>query len=333
MTQPDLLKKLRPYAIADTRRSILQTIVTLGLYIASVTTMIVLLQHGASPWLVLTISFCTAPIFVRIFIIFHDCCHTSNFRSRRACAILGHILGVITLTSYSDWQRTHGIHHGSVANLDKRGVGDVWLMTVDEYRKAPRWKKLQYRLYRHPLMMLCVSPPFLFFILNRLPSTGFRRKDLISVISTDLMIVLMILFFCLTIGWQHYLLIALPMMFGASLIGVWLFYVQHQFRTVYWAHDKEWDRFRAAMEGCSLYMMPAFWRWCTGNIGFHHIHHLSPRIPNYRLKECYDAIPELRLIKPIPFLSGLRNISLSLWDEESGNLVSFSEADRLPVTS
>lgn len=333
MNQSDLLKKLRPYAVAETRRSIIQSIVTLGIYIVAISLMIILLRYGTSPWIVLFMSICTAPVFVRIFIIFHDCCHTSYFKSRRTCSILGHILGVITFTSYSDWQRTHGIHHGSVANLEKRGTGDVWLMTLDEYRQAGTWERLCYRLYRNPLVMFCISPPFLFFILNRLPSKGFRRKDLMSVILTDLMILLLILLFILTISWQHYLLIMLPMMFTASLMGVWLFYVQHQFRTVYWAHDNEWDRFRAAMEGCSLYMMPAFWRWCTGNIGFHHIHHLSPRIPNYRLKECYDAIPELRLIKPIPFLSGFRNIGLSLWDEESGNLVSFSEADRLPFTS
>lgn len=331
MNQSDLLKKLRPYAVAETRRSIIQSIVTLGIYIVAISLMIILLRYGTSPWIVLFMSICTAPVFVRIFIIFHDCCHTSYFKSRRTCSILGHILGVITFTSYSDWQRTHGIHHGSVANLEKRGTGDVWLMTLDEYRQAGTWERLCYRLYRNPLVMFCISPPFLFFILNRLPSKGFRRKDLMSVILTDLMILLLILLFILTISWQHYLLIMLPMMFTASLMGVWLFYVQHQFRTVYWAHNTDWDRFRAAMEGCSLYMMPALLRWFTGNIGFHHIHHLSPRIPNYRLKECYDAIPELQQIQPIPFLSGLRNIALSLWDEKSGTLISFSEARQRAV--
>jgi len=333
MNQSELLKKLHAYAVPDTRRSVLQSIVTLGIFGASILLMIVMLQRGVSPWLVVLISLLTAPVFVRIFIIFHDCCHTSFFKSRRACTVLGHILGIITLTSYSDWQRTHGIHHGSVANLDKRGMGDVWLMTVGEYNRAGRWEKLCYRLYRNPLVMFFISPPFLFFIMNRLPSRGFRRKDLISVILTDVMIVLMILAFCLAIGWREYLLIMLPMMSAASLMGVWLFYVQHQFRTVYWAHNNDWDRFRAAMEGCSLYMMPAALRWFTGNIGFHHIHHLAPRIPNYRLKECYDAITELQQIRPVPFLSGLGNIFLSVWDENSGTLMSFSEARRLPTSS
>jgi omega-6 fatty acid desaturase (delta-12 desaturase) len=333
MNQSELLKKLHTYAVPVTRRSVLQAIVTLGIFATSILLMILLLQHGASPWLVVLISLLTAPIFVRLFIIFHDCCHTSFFKSQRACSLLGHLLGVITLTSYSDWQRTHGIHHGSVANLDKRGMGDVWLMTVAEYNRATSWERLCYRLYRHPLVLFFVSPPFLFFILNRLPSKGFRRKDLLSVLLTDLLIALMVLLFCLTIGWREYLLIMLPMMSAASLMGVWLFYVQHQFRTVYWAHSSDWDRFRAAMDGCSLYMMPAVLRWFTGNIGFHHIHHLAPRIPNYRLKECYDAIPELQQIRPIPFLAGLSNIFLSLWDEGSATLVSFGEARRSPTAS
>lgn len=333
MYQADLMKRLHQYAVPDTRRSLIQLAVTLGIFAASLALMILLLANEAPLSLVVLISLFTAPIFVRIFIIFHDCCHTSYFKSRRACSILGHILGVITLTSYSDWQRTHGIHHGSVANLEKRGMGDVWLMTVAEYNRAGKWDRLRYRLYRHPLVMLFISPPFLFFILNRMPSTGFRKKDLMSVVITNLMIVLMVATFCITIGWREYLLIMLPMISAASLIGVWLFYVQHQFRTVYWAHDRDWDRFRAAMNGCSLYMMPALLRWFTGNIGFHHIHHLAPRIPNYRLKECYDGVPELQQIKPITFLGGMRNIALGLWDEESGLLISFAEAKRLAASA
>lgn len=333
MYQADLMKRLHQYAVPDTRRSLIQLAVTLGIFAASLALMILLLANEAPLSLVVLISLFTAPIFVRIFIIFHDCCHTSYFKSRRACSILGHILGVITLTSYSDWQRTHGIHHGSVANLEKRGMGDVWLMTVAEYNRAGKWDRLRYRLYRHPLVMLFISPPFLFFILNRMPSTGFRKKDLMSVVITNLMIVLMVATFCITIGWREYLLIMLPMISAASLIGVWLFYVQHQFRTVYWAHDRDWDRFRAAMNGCSLYMMPALLRWFTGNIGFHHIHHLAPRIPNYRLKECYDGVPELQQIKPINFLGGMRNIALGLWDEESGLLISFAEAKRLAASA
>lgn len=213
-----------------------------------------------------------------------------------------------------------------MANLEKRGVGDIWLMTLEEYRAADKWTKFRYRLYRNPLFIFFVSAPFLFLILNRFPSKGFRRRELHSVLFTDIMLVLLLSLVSVSIGWKALLLIFLPIIMGASMLGVWLFYVQHQFRRVYWAHNGEWDRYRAAMEGSSFYMMPAILRWLSGNIGYHHIHHLSPRIPNYRLKECYDEIPELQEIDPVPCFSGLRNISLSILDEKRGLLVSFREA-------
>lgn len=326
MEQAELYKALRRYTRPDTKRSLVQTSTTLTIYLVSITLMVILLNFQAPVWVILLLSALTAPIIVRTFIIFHDCCHASSFKSPRACLWLGHLLGILSFTAYCDWQRTHGRHHRFVANLDKRGVGDVWLMTVNEYQKAGRWTKLRYRLYRHPLVIIFISAPFLFLILNRFPSKSFRRRELFSTIFTDLIIALIIAGAVFAIGWQGLLLILLPMMIGASILGVWLFYVQHQFRRVYWAHDGEWDRYRAAMEGSSFYMMPAILRWFSGNIGYHHIHHLAPQIPNYRLKECFDEIPALQKINPIPYLSGLRNICLSLWDEQRGFLVSFGEA-------
>lgn len=326
MEHAELHKALRHYALPDTRRSLVQTSITLGIYLSSITLMIFLVFYQINIWVILLLSALTAPIVVKIFIIFHDCCHTSYFKSQSACFWLGHLLGILTFTAYTDWQRTHGIHHRFMANLERRGTGDVWLMTVDEYRNAGRWTRLRYRFYRHPLVILLGSAPFLFLILNRFPSRGFRAREMYSVLFTDCMILLLIAGISLTIGWQGCLVILLPMIFVASMLGVWLFYVQHQFRRVYWAHNSEWDRYRAAMEGSSFYMMPAVLRWLSGNIGYHHIHHLAPRIPNYKLKECYDEIPELQEIDPVPFLSGLRNIGLSLWDERSGQLVSFGEA-------
>ena len=160
-------------------------------------------------------------------------------------------------------------------------------MTVNEYQKAGRWTKLRYRFYRHPFVILFISAPFLFLIFNRFPSKGFRQRELYSTIFTDIIIALIIAGGVLTIGWQGLLLILLPMMIGASILGVWLFYVQHQFRRVYWAHDGEWDRYRAATEGSSFYMMLAILRWFSGNIGYHHIHHLAPQIPNYRLERVF----------------------------------------------
>lgn len=329
MEQADLHKALSRYALPDARESLVQTSVTLGIYLASISLMTILLHYHVQIWIILLLSVLTSVIVVKIFIIFHDCCHTSYFKSRRACFWLGHCLGILTFTAYSDWQRTHGIHHRYMANLERRGVGDVWLMTLDEYRMAGRWTKLRYRLYRHPLFIFLVSSPFLFLILNRFPSKGFRAREMRSVLFTNVMIVLAIVYFSIAVGWKGCLVILLPMMFMASVLGVWLFYVQHQFRHVYWAHNKEWDRYRAAMEGSSFYTMPSILRWLSGNIGYHHIHHLAPRIPNYRLKKCFDEIPELQEIDPVPYLSGLRNICLSLWDEQSGMLLSFKEAQAI----
>jgi omega-6 fatty acid desaturase (delta-12 desaturase) len=326
MEHAELHKALRHYALPDTRRSLVQTSISLGIYLASIALMIVLVLYQINIWIIMLLSALTAPIVVKIFIIFHDCCHISYFKSQRACFWFGHLLGILTFTAYSDWQRTHGIHHRFMANLERRGTGDVWLMTVNEYLNAGRFTQLRYRLYRHPLVILLISAPFLFLILNRFPSKGFRAREMYSVLFTDSMVLLIIACLSLTIGWKGCLLIILPMMFVASMLGIWLFYVQHQFRRVYWAHNSEWDRYRAAMEGSSFYMTPAIIRWLSGNIGYHHIHHLAPRIPNYKLKECYDKIPELQEIDPVPFLSGLRNIRLSLWDEQSGQLVSFGEA-------
>ncbi len=329
MEQVELHKALNRYTQPDIRRSLSQTLTALAIYLASLALLIVLIHLQASVWVILFLSLLTSPIIVHIFIIFHDCCHMSYFRSHRACSLLGHSLGVLTFTAYYDWQRTHGIHHRFMANLEKRGVGDVWLMTLDEYRNASRWTKFRYRLYRNPLFIFFVSAPVLFLILNRFPSKGFRKRELKSVLFTDSMLVLLLTLLSLWIGWKAVLLIFFPMMLGASILGVWLFYVQHQFRQVYWAHSGEWNRFRAAMEGSSFYMMPSLLRWISGNIGYHHIHHLAPRIPNYRLKECFDETPELQEIDPVPYLSGLRNMGLSLWDEKSGLLVSFREARQI----
>ena len=326
MEQVELHKVLNRYTLPSTRRSLAQTFVALGIYFISITLLIVFVHFQVPAWIILTLSLCTAPIVVQIFIIFHDCCHTSYFTSRRACSWLGHILGILTFTAYFDSQRTHALHHRFMANLERRGIGDIWLMTLDEYRQAEKWTRFRYRLYRNPLVIIFVSAPFLFLILNRFPSKGFRAREMQSVLFTDCMLLFLITCLGVTIGWKAVLLIFLPMMLGASMLGVWLFYVQHQFRNVYWSHNSEWNRLKAAMEGSSFYMLPSFLRWLSGNIGYHHIHHLAPRIPNYRLKECFDEVPALQEIDPIPFLSGLRNLSLSLWDEQSGLLLSFAEA-------
>lgn len=329
MERAELNKALRRYTFPDTKRSLIQAIVTLCIYLSFITLMIVLVRYHVAMWVIIILSVLTSPIVVKLFIIFHDCCHKSYFRSTRACFWLGHLLGVMSFTAYSDWQRTHLIHHRFMANLEKRGVGDVWLMTLEEFQSASRWTKLCYRIYRHPMMMLVISPPFLFLFLNRFPSKGSGWREILSIVFTDIILAFAIVTISMVVGWQGCVVILLPMMLAASMQGVWLFYVQHQFRRVYWAHSEEWDRFRAAMEGSSFYTMPAIMRWLSGNIGYHHIHHLAPLIPNYRLKECFDEVPVLQEIDSVPCISGLRNINLSLWDEKSGHLISFKEARAL----
>ncbi|MGB2868790.1 MAG: fatty acid desaturase [Bacteroidota bacterium] len=312
-----------PYTHADRRKATLQVIDTFVPYLALWAVMAWMLHQGYPYWIILALSVPTAGLQVRIFILFHDCCHGSFFASRRANRILGYITGILTFTPFEQWRRAHAIHHESVGDLDRRGVGDIWLMTTEEFSAASRRECAMYRLVRNPFVILVFGPLIVFLIEHRFFRKSDYRRERISVVVTDIAIALLIVIAGLTIGFRAYALIQAPVMFIAGSIGLWLFYVQHQFEGVYWARHNIWDRLKAALQGSSYYKLPKALQWFTGNIGLHHIHHVQQRIPNYNLQQCFDDLPALQRIKPLTLLGSLRCMRLHLWDEEHEKLVSF----------
>lgn len=320
----ELRSLLKPYAKPDNGRAVWQIVDTYIPYFGIWGLLIYLLKSGASFSVIVPLLILAALVLVRIFIIFHDCTHGSFFASRRANTILGYFSGFLTFTPFTYWQHNHMVHHGTYANLDKRGVGDLWTLTVNEYLALSPAKRLAYRLYRNPLIFLGIGPGYSFLITQRFLYNWEGRQERFSATVTNVAIVMIVALASLTIGFKTYLIIQVPIMLIAGAAGVWLFYVQHQFEGVYWAHQDEWDPARAAMDGSSYYKLPKVLQWFTGNIGLHHVHHVLPRIPNYRLQECYDAIPDMQKVQALTFLKSLRSLKLNLWDEEQRKLVSFA---------
>jgi omega-6 fatty acid desaturase (delta-12 desaturase) len=260
---------------------------------------------------------------VRIFILFHDAGHGSFFQSREANRILGYISGILTFTPYEQWTRSHARHHATVGDLDRRGSGDVWTMTVEEYQQATWWQRLSYRVYRHPLLMLGFGPGIVFLIGNRFAQKGADARSRRSVQITNLALLAILVLAYFTIGLRTYFLIQIPIMLIAGAIGVWLFYVQHQYEGVYWARNEEWEPLRAALEGSSYYKLPRVLQWITGNIGLHHIHHVQPKVPNYHLQAAQENIEAFQAVEPITLRTSLWSLTRHLWDEKAGRLVSF----------
>jgi omega-6 fatty acid desaturase (delta-12 desaturase) len=278
---------------------------------------------AVSAWLTLPLAILAGGFLVRIFIIFHDCAHGSFFRSPRANALLGNLAGVLCFTPFYRWRWEHSIHHASAGDLDRRGTGDVWTMTVQEYLAASRWKRFAYRLARNPLILFVVAPLVLFLVLQRLPTGKEGKRERLSVHGTNLALALMVTGMSWAIGWKAYLLLQLTAVMVAGSAGVWLFYVQHQFEGVYWERGGEWDFEKAALQGSSYYKLPRLLQWFSGNIGFHHIHHLSPRIPNYHLEGCHRSEPLFHTVKPLTLLSSLKCFSFRLWDERRRMMVGY----------
>jgi len=278
---------------------------------------------AVSWWLTVPLAVIAGLFLVRIFIIFHDCGHGSYFRSRRANDVVGFIAGVLTFTPYYHWRWEHAIHHGTVGHLDKRGTGDVWTMTVQEYLEASRWKRFAYRMARNPFVLFVVAPLYLFVVSQRIPSAKASRRERQSVWWMNLAILCMVVALGAIFGLWQYLLIQVAVTMVAGAGGVWLFYLQHQFEDAYWERGDDWDYAAAALQGSSFYKLPKILQWFSGSIGFHHIHHLSPRIPNYNLQKCHEADPLFQQVKPMTLLSSLRSLSLRLWDEQSKKLVGY----------
>jgi omega-6 fatty acid desaturase (delta-12 desaturase) len=274
-------------------------------------------------WLVVPLAMLAGAFLVRIFIIFHDCGHGSFFKSKIANDTVGFITGILTFTPYYHWRWEHAIHHGSAGDLDRRGTGDVWTLTVQEYLESSRWKRFAYRLARNPIVLFIIAPLSLFVVRQRFPSSKANKRERHSVYAMNLAILAMAGALSLVFGIKAYVLIQLIVLMVAGGAGVWLFYVQHQFEGVYWERGEDWSYTAAALQGSSFYKLPKILQWFSGNIGFHHIHHLSSRIPNYNLEKCHRADPLFQLVKPITFFPSFKSMTFRLWDEKLKKLVGY----------
>ena len=317
----------------DLKRSLFQLISTGVPFVALLAIMVATVE--GMYWLTLLLAVPTAGLLVRLFIMQHDCGHGSFFKTRVANDLVGRVLSVLTLTPYGLWKQGHAIHHATNGNLDRRGRGDVDTLTVREYEALPTVKKIGYRLYRNPLVMVLLGAPVHFILLQRLPlGWKFRDRDsLFSILALNLALASACGLSMMMVGVTPVLMTYLPVMIIASWIGNWLFYVQHQFEDTYWEQDGEWNFHTAALHGSSYFELPLVLRWFSGNIGLHHVHHMCSRIPNYRLQACLDALPELRrMAKRVTLRDSLRCWRLALWDESRGRLVSFRDRKRHHAT-
>jgi len=318
--------RLKAYAFPDRKRSTAQLLITAGTFLAFWAGM--WLAHKHAYWLTLLLAVPAAAFMVRLFVIQHDCGHGAFFKSALANNLVGRILGVVTLTPYDYWRRAHASHHATSGNLDRRGIGDISTLTVAEYRSLGRWRRFAYRLYRHPLVMFGLGPTYLFVLKHRLPVDlpAMKRGLWLSVITTNLGIAAVMTTLALAIGPVGLVKIQVPVILLASSLGVWMFFVQHQFQDAHWRHDGEWNLHEAALRGSSYYALPRVLRWVTASIGLHHVHHLCSRIPNYRLQECVEQIPELAQARRLTMLQSIACARLALWDEDRGCMVRFREA-------
>lgn len=282
-------------------------------------------------WLSLLLAMPAGGFLVRLFMIQHDCGHGAFFPHKTVNDWIGRVIGVLTMTPYDFWRRTHAVHHATAGNLDRRGIGDVDTLTVREYQARSRWGRLQYRLYRHPLVLFGLAPAFLFLVQHRLPVGMMRSGWLpwISTQATNAAIAAIAVGLIVLIGVKAFFLIHLPILLIAATVGVWLFYVQHQFEETSWSEGRDWNLHEAALHGSSHYDLPGVLAWFTANIGIHHVHHLCSRIPYYRLPQVLREHPELRDIGRLTLLDSLRCVRLTLWDETQQRLVSFREARAL----
>ena len=285
--------------------------------------------HFIGYWLALLIAVPAAGFLVRLFMIQHDCGHGAFFPYKWVNDWIGRVIGVLTMTPYDTWRRSHSIHHATSGNLDRRGMGDIDTLTVREYLGRSRFGRLQYRLYRHPLVMFGLGPAYLFLLQHRLP-VGLMRggwQPWLSTMATNAAIAAVIGILIWFIGIGSFLLVHLPIMLLAASVGVWLFYVQHQFEDTFWAEDRAWNVHTAALHGSSHYDLPAVLRWFSANIGVHHVHHLCSRIPYYRLPDVLREHPELVATGRLTLIESLRCVRLVLWDERNRRLISFREMD------
>lgn len=326
-----LRKQVAPYEKSETKKSVFQLINTVIPFF--VVWFLAYKSLSISYFITLALAIIGAGLLTRIFIIFHDCCHYSFFKNRKANDILGTITGIITIFPYRKWQYSHSVHHATSSNLDKRGVGDIWVLTVDEYLSASLWTKFSYRVYRNPFILLIIGPIYSFLLKNRFNRKEARRKERMNTYITNISIAAIVTLFCITIGWENFLLVQGPIFLISGSAGVWLFYVQHTFEDSYFEPDKHWEYVKAAVEGSSFYKLPKILQWFTGNIGFHHVHHLSPRVPNYKLEIAHNNTEPLQNVPTISLATSFSCLKFRLWDENGKKFVTFKHLKSLPKMS
>jgi acyl-lipid omega-6 desaturase (Delta-12 desaturase) len=323
----NLRKQVAPFEKSTTKQSIWQIVNTVGPFI-----LLWLLAYqslSVSYWLALVPMIAAAGFLVRIFIIFHDCTHHSFFKNRKANRAVGTAMGVLTLFPFDQWGHEHSVHHATSGNLDKRGTGDIWTLTVDEYLAAPLKLRLAYRFYRNPIVMFGLGPIYVFALKNRFNRKDARKKERMNTYLTNVILVALITLFCMTIGWQSFLLVQGTIFMISGSAGIWLFYVQHTFEDSYFEEDKDWEYVKAAVEGSSFYKLPKLLQFLTGNIGYHHVHHLSPRVPNYLLEEAHNETQPLQNVPTISLATSLKSLRFRLWDENAKNFVGFKDVKAL----
>lgn len=317
-----LRKQVTPYETSNRKKSLWQLLNTLVPFI--LLWYLAYQSLSISYLLTFILAVIAAGFLVRVFIIFHDCCHHSFFKNRLANKIWGTITGVLTLFPYEQWANEHSVHHATSSNLDKRGIGDLWILTVDEYQSASRWLKLRYRLYRNPFVMFGLGPVYQFLLVNRINRKGARKKERLNTYLTNILIVLVIGMLCRVMGWESFLSIEVPIFFISGAAGIWLFYVQHTFEDSYFEEDENWEYVKAAVEGSSFYKLPKLLQWLTGNIGYHHIHHLCPRVPNYELEAVHRNTKPLQNVPTITLTESFKCLRFHLWDQDHKRFVGFN---------
>ncbi|WP_199677444.1 fatty acid desaturase family protein [Lysinibacillus yapensis] len=330
MTDAEKTKQLRkevvPFAKSQTKTSILQIINTILPLLAIWGAGYYLLQF--SPWFTVACSILASGFVVRTFIIFHDCTHGSFFKSKKANNIVGNITGILTSFPYEKWKREHTIHHATSSNLDKRGIGDIDMLTVDEYLQKSKLGRLGYRLYRNPLVMFGLGPLFMVLVLNRVNRKDAKKKERFNTYFTNAVLLIICAALIWATGWQTFLLVHGLTLFIAGALGIWLFYIQHTYEDSYFEFETDWDYVKAAVEGSSYYKLPKILQWITGNIGFHHVHHLSPRVPNYNLEAAHESIPPLQKATTITLKTSVESIRYKLYDPKNKKFVSFKEVEK-----
>ncbi len=329
----DWARALAPYRRSSTARAAVELAITLLPFVSAWGAMAFAAATGRL-WLFALLLIPTAGLVVRLFLIQHDCGHGSFFATRAANDTCGRLLGLLTLTPYDYWRRTHALHHASSGNLAARGIGDVDTLTLREYRARSRWGRLLYRLYRHPAVLFGLGPALLFGLQYRLP-LGLAGKlgPWLSTMGTNVGIGLLATLLIWLLGVTMFVAVQVPVMLVAASIGVWLFYVQHQFEETHWSQPPQWNMHEAALHGSSHYDLPPLLRWFTANVGIHHVHHLVSRVPYYRLREVLRDFPELASVGRLTLGQSFTCVGLVLWDEEGGRLIRFNEADARQPTS